>query len=348
MAAPESTTEIPVLESSSGPDPLFADADADLAGARAEQWVQPVPDLVDPLGHMGTVIGQWAGLPVNGAAFLLQAMHPVIGSVVDRFSVYDTDPLGRAVRSFDAVQQWTFGGKAAIEHGYWLRTMHQPLQMTSPDGQHISALHPGAYAWVIATAFPAAVWSAPLILGRKYTAAEEDKLYQDTLRLARITQVPKNQIPGSRAEFWPYFDKMVDEVLENTYVANNIVHNLSKNPPLTVPRQVPRPLRPATKRLAQTAAAIPAEVLRLTLIGTLPANIREILNVAWSRTEELELQAAFRVYRRILKTLPERVTYAPLAYHARKQQRIVNAMRKRELTDFTAHDKQQNAARCPF
>lgn len=326
--------------------PLFASGKA--RWDSDEPWVQPVPDLVDPLGSMGTVFGQWAGLPVNGAAFLLQAMHPVIGSVVDRYSVYETDPLGRAIRSFDAVQQWIFGGKAAIEHGYWLRTMHQPLQMTGPDGQHISALHPQAYAWVIATAFPSTVWSAPLILGRKYTDAEEDALYRDTLRVARITQVPKNQLPQSRAEFWLYFDKMVDEVLENTYVANNIVHNLSKNPPLTVPRGVPRWLRPATELLTRSAAGIPAEILRLTLIGCLPPNVREKLDVPWSRADELELQAAFRVYRGLLRTLPERITYAPLAYHARKHQRIVNTMRRRELTDFTAHDKHQSAATCPI
>jgi len=325
---------------------LFADSDA--RADSVEPWVQPVPELVDPLGPMGTLFGQWAGLPVNGAAFLLQAMHPVIGSVVDRYSVYDTDPMGRAIRSFDAVQQWIFGGKAAIEHGYWLRTMHQPLQMTGPDGQHISALHPQAYAWVIATSFPSTVWSAPLILGRRYTDAEEDALYRDMLRVARITQVPKNQLPQSRTEFWPYFDKMVDEVLENTYVANNIVHNLSKNPPLTIPRQVPKRLRPAIKMVTKSAAGIPAELLRLTLIGCLPANVREKLDVSWSRAEEAELQAAFRVYRGAVKALPERITYAPLAYHARKHQRIVNAMRKRELTDFTAHDKQQPAARCPF
>ncbi|MUL67868.1 hypothetical protein BOO86_25580 [Mycobacterium sp. CBMA 234] len=297
---------------------------------------------------MGTMIGQWAGLPVNGAAFLLQAMHPVIGSVVDRYSVYDTDPMGRAIRSFDAVQQWVFGGKAAIEQGYWLRKMHRPLQMTTPDGQHITALHPQAYAWVIATAFPSTVWSAPLVLGRKYTETEEDELYQDMLRLARITQVPKNQLPASRAEFWPYFDKMVDEVLENTYVANNIVHNLSKNPPLRVPHLVPQRLRPAVKLLTQAVAGIPAEVMRLTLIGCLPTNVREKLEVSWSQTEERELQAVFRVYRGALKALPERITYAPLAYHARKHQRIVDTMRKRELTDFTAHDKHDPTAKCPF
>ena len=56
-------------------------------------------------------------LPAVSAAFILQGMHPVIGDVTDRYSVADRDPAGRAIRSFDATQQWSYGGKAAIEQG---------------------------------------------------------------------------------------------------------------------------------------------------------------------------------------------------------------------------------------
>ncbi|MGL6237101.1 MAG: oxygenase MpaB family protein [Segniliparus sp.] len=322
------------------------DQDRPAAESERQNWVQPVPDLVDPLGLMGDVAGRWVGLPVNSAAFILQTMHPVIGAVVDRYSVYDTDPAGRGVRSFDAVLQWFYGGKAAIEQGYWLREMHRPLQMADAKGKHISALNPEAYGWVVATAFVSSVWAAPLLLGRRYDEAEEEQLFQEIRTIARCLQVPENEFPATRAEFARYLDRMTGQALENTTVARNIVHNFRTS--LRKPPQIPSALWPLAKPVAKTGM----HVLRLLYAGVMPPQIRTILEIEWSARDERQLQLLGRLIRAAHRVLPERATFAPLAYHARKHQRIVNTMRERELDDFTANDKHARRARkaagCPF
>lgn len=166
-------------------------------------------ELIDPDSLMGRISGQWTYLPMNGAAFVMQGMHPVIGDVTQRYSVALTDPAGRALRSLDSVQQWIFGGAAAIEEGNRLRRLHQPLQMKSGDGRHISALDPEAYAWVIATGFATTAAAAPLLIGRSFTEAELDELYADTLKVARIVQVPMSHFPQTRADYADYFTMMV-------------------------------------------------------------------------------------------------------------------------------------------
>ncbi|OHT85198.1 oxygenase MpaB family protein [Mycobacteroides saopaulense] len=316
--------------------------------SRTGDWAQPVPELFDPLGLTATLSGQWLYLPAVGAAFIMQGMHPVIGDVTDRYSVADRDPTGRAIRSFDATQQWVFGGKAAIEQGYWLRTMHRPLQMQGEtgdrQGKHISALDPEAYAWVIATAYAAGRRAAPWFLGRDLTDAEDEKLFQDNRLLARITQVPERGYPRTRAEFGEYYDRMVDKVLVNHPA---IAENLSKlvdplaavaDSPLV--RRMPAWIPSDVVTGALKPALVPSSRLFFVLtFGAMDQRVRDILGVQWSRRDERLLKRFFAAYRIAYRVLPERLTYSPLAYYARRHQRVINTMRGRELTDFAAHDK---------
>ncbi|WP_176126734.1 oxygenase MpaB family protein [Mycobacterium sp. D16R24] len=319
----------------------------------SSDWAQPVPELFDPLGLTATLGGQWLYLPAVGAAFIMQGMHPVIGDVTDRYSVADRDPAGRAIRSFDAVQQWIFGGKAAIEQGYWLRTMHRPLQMQgetgSRQGKHVSALDPEAYAWVIATSYVAGRRVTPRFLGRDLTDEEDERLFQDNRLLARITQVPERGYPTSRAEFWEFYDRMVEQVLINhPAVAENLgklVDPLVGNEDSPLARRIPRWVPSGLMAAALKPVLAPiSRVFFVLTFGAMDQRVRGTLGVAWSERDERLLRRFFAVYRAAYRVLPERVTYSPLAYHAREHQRVINRMRGRELTDFAAHDKGEPSA----
>ncbi|MFZ2242150.1 MAG: oxygenase MpaB family protein [Gordonia amarae] len=315
-------------------------------------WIQPVPDLIDPLGITGWLAGQWLYLPAVSAAFILQGMHPVIGDVTDRYSVADRDPAGRAIRSFDATQQWSYGGKAAIEQGYWLRKMHRPLQMTAETGpkagKHISALDPSAYAWVIATAYVTTRQVAPLFLGRALTEDENEQLFADNVRLAKITQVPESGYPKSRAEFDDYYQHMLDEVLvlhpalaESLPVLSNPALALDELDLGGFPRWVPRTLAlGAMKWLLQPLGTFSHALT----FGAMDPQARAILDVTWTRRDDRVLRRLFAVYRILFRVLPERLTYSPLAYYARRHQRVIERMRNRELRDFTQHDKGEPSA----
>lgn len=284
-------------------------------------------ELVSADSLMGRIAGQWTYLPMNGAAFVMQGMHPVIGDVTQRYSVALTDPAGRALRSLDSVQQWVFGGAAAIEEGNRLRRLHQPLQMRDSDGRHISALDPEAYAWVIATGFATTTKAAPLLLGRPFTDAELDELYADTLRVARIVQVPMSHFPATREDYADYFKKMVAERLVAHPYILEILTEMRRG---QVPATLPGPARWALR----TALGPVFDATYLTTIGVMEPEVREILGVRWTGTDQLRLDATWAVIRAAYRVLPERITYTPLAYHARRHHECIQRMRARELKSF--------------
>ena len=296
-------------------EPLISNADAEI-------------ELVPPDSLTAELTGHLTFLPVNGAAFVMQAMHPVIGDIVDKYSVFRTDPLGRAIRSTDSVLRWIYGGTEAIEEGKRLRAMHQPLQMRNAEGRHISALNPEAYQWVIATAFPTMLTAAPLLIGREFTSAETHQVFEDNRRIARIVQVPMRGYPESIEEFDEYVDDMIENTLTAHPVAVELIAQMQSAP--AVPRSVPRRIRPVLGAVARTASVPVQKVNYLTTVGVMDPRVREILGLTWSVGEQRELERIHRAIRASYRVLPERLTYFPLAYHARRHHAVLQKMKQRE------------------
>ncbi|GAB98468.1 hypothetical protein GONAM_01_00480 [Gordonia namibiensis NBRC 108229] len=285
-------------------------------------------ELIPPDSLTAQLTGLYTFLPINGAAFVMQVMHPVIGDVVGKYSVFRTDPVGRAIRSADSVLRWTYGGQEAIAEGHRLRKLHQPLQMRNADGKHISALNPEAYAWVIATAFPTMTTAAPLVLGREFTLEERKELLRDNRRIAKIVQVPMKGYPETLEEFDEYFDDFIENKLTRHPVAIELIEQMRAAPP--VPKTVPKVLRPAVKKVA-AAASVPFQDFNyLTTVGVMDPRVREILGLTWTDEEQRHLEKIHRRLRFAYRTLPERATYFPLAYHARRHHDAIRAMKKRE------------------
>lgn len=291
--------------------------------------VESQVELIEPDSLMGWMAGQWTYLPMNGAAFMMQGMHPVIGDVTQKYSVALTDPAGRAIRSLDSVQQWIFGGRAAIEEGNRLRRLHQPLQMRNAEGKHISALNPEAYAWVIATAYVTTAAAAPLLLGRPFTEDELDELFRDTVRVARIVQVPMSHFPQSREEYDVYFKKMVAETLVAHPYIMEIIGEMKRG---QLPPSLPAPVRAVLRRVLRPVF----DAMYLTTIGVMEPEVRDILGIAWTDRDQRRLERIWRGIRVAYRVLPERITYTPLAYHARRHHAVIQKMRRRELKSFVA------------
>ncbi|TYQ10354.1 UNVERIFIED_ORG: uncharacterized protein (DUF2236 family) [Gordonia westfalica J30] len=285
-------------------------------------------ELIPPDSFTAQLTGLYTFLPINGAAFVMQVMHPVIGDVVGKYSVFRTDPVGRAIRSADSVLRWTYGGQEAIAEGHRLRKLHQPLQMRNAEGKHISALNPEAYAWVIATAFPTMTTAAPLVLGREFTLEERKELLRDNRRIAKIVQVPMKGYPETLEEFDEYFDDFIENKLVRHPVAIELIEQMRAAPP--VPKAVPKALRPAVKKVAVTASVPFQDFNYLTTVGVMDPRVREILGLTWTDEEQRHLEKIHRRLRFAYRTLPERAIYFPLAYHARRHHDAIQAMKKRE------------------
>lgn len=288
---------------------------------------EPV-ELISPDSLTAEMVGHWTYLLLEGAAFLMQGMHPIIGDVIDRYSVARTDPAGRAIRSADSVLRWTYGGLEAVEEGRRLRQLHQPLRTRNAAGQQISALDPGAYQWVIATAYITTVNAAPLLIGREFTLTEQDELLRDNRRLAVLLRVPMKGYPATRAEFETYFAAMVDTTLQ---ARPDVVDSLDQlrrgRVRAEALSQLPAPARP----IAAFAARPMLRVAYLSMVAAMDDRIRDMLGVRISPAEQARLRALFFGVRLAYRVLPDRLTYFPLAYHARKHHQCIQQMKRREL-----------------
>ncbi|BBX21728.1 hypothetical protein MTER_11390 [Mycolicibacter terrae] len=169
-----------------------------------DSWDAGAAELVPMDSLTAEHTGRWTFLIVEGAAFIMQAMHPVIAEVTGRYSAsFQGDSAGRAIRSIDSVLRWTYGGTAAAAEGKRVRDLHKPLTMTSAaTGKRISALDPQAYQWVMATAYLVNVRGGRLLMGREFTDAEKVELLRDNRRLARLLHVPMRGYPAPRIRRW--------------------------------------------------------------------------------------------------------------------------------------------------
>ena len=70
--------------------------------------------------------------------------------------------------------------------------------------------------------------------------------------------------------------------------------------------------------------------------GALEA-LRDKLGVSWSARDERELTRAYALVRTAYRVLPDRLTYFPLAYHARKHHECLEKMTQRQQKSFAYH-----------
>ncbi|WP_019930784.1 oxygenase MpaB family protein [Nocardia sp. BMG111209] len=288
---------------------------------------EPV-ELISPDSLTAEMVGHWTYLVLEAAAFLMQGMHPVIADVTDRYSIARTDPGGRAVRSVDSVLRWTYGGLEAVEEGRRLRSLHQPLTMRNAEGKHVSALDPGAYQWVIATAYITTVNAGPLLMGREFTVAEQEELLRDNRRIARIVRVPMKGYPETREEFDRYFDRMIETTLVAGPATLASVDQLRHGRP--EPESMTK-YSPLQRALLTRAMAPGLRMVYLAMVAAMDPRIRTMLGIEFTAREQARTRRIFAAIRVAYRVLPDRLTYFPLAYHARKHHECIQAMQRREL-----------------
>lgn len=287
-------------------------------------------ELVPPDSLTAEHTGRWTFLILEGAAFMMQAMHPVIAEITGKYSAaFHGDPAGRAIRSVDSVLRWTYGGTEARAEGDRVRAMHQPITMKSAEtGKQISALNPEAYQWVIATGYIVNAQAGRLLIGREFTDAEKDELLRDNRRLARLLHVPMRGYPQSQQEMADYFEAMID-TLQGTPQARQLIQDLVTGK-VELPRSFPKALVPLVRASAKPALRFNY----LSIVGLLDPRLREKLGVTWSATEERQLTRMYTAIRTAYRVLPDRLTYFPLAYHARKHHQCLEKMKQRQQKSF--------------
>lgn len=279
------------------------------------------PRTFGPGSVLWEEFGLWTSAFAGQSAFVLQVMHPAIGTVVDRLSSFRRDPVGRARRSFASVQTWVYGGQTALAEGQRLREMHKDLKAVDEHGVTHHALSGEPWAWVHLTGFHAAASSARYFAPGKWTPEYERRVYTEFLDLGRILRVPERLLPPTVEDYWKYFDAMVADTLVPHKVAYDVLDMMDKVPPTTPPA-----LRPVLAPLHRGVGSLG----RLVTAGTLPPAARSLLGLSWTDADERALRAVGRAMSAASPLLPERVRYMPIAYRAREAARA-QARLRREL-----------------
>lgn len=117
--------------------------------------------------------------------------------------------------------------------------------------------------------------------------------------------------------------------LEGTPQALQLIHDMTSGK-VELPPTVPAPLRPLVGKAAQPFMRFNY----LSVVGMLDPRLRDKLGVTWSDREQRQLLRTYRVIRTAYRVLPDRLTYFPLAYHARKHHECMEKMKERQQKSF--------------
>jgi uncharacterized protein (DUF2236 family) len=222
-------------------------------------------------------------LATAGYALILQVAHPTVGAGVREHSNFAADPWGRLLRTLDYTTTMTYGGPAAArDMGRRIHEMHKHIKGRKPNGERYFALEPEAFAWVHATLAMSIVVGSERF-ARAMTPAEVEAFYGEWRGIGRLIGVAEDSLPDRWSDFGAYFDRMVDERLED----NDVVHEVLE----TLAKPIPPPI-PALRDRAWRVIRLPiARLGALATVGLLPPPLRERLGLRWTRSRELELRA---------------------------------------------------------
>lgn len=234
-----------------------------------------------------------------GWALLLQVSHPTVGAGVEEHSNYREDPWGRLVRTLDFVNLLVYGTPEQSEAvGANVRDMHKRIKGVRSDGERYHALEPEAFAWVHATLIEAIFVTYRKFVG-PLSAPTAARMYTEWRALGANLGIRERDLPESYNEFRAYFDRMVEERLEDNETVQGVLEVLSKPAPPPLP-QLAQPAFSALRRvMARTQA--------LALVGTLPPVLRDRFGLEWTRAKEVELSAAAAASRALGPALPKRL-----------------------------------------
>ncbi len=238
------------------------------------------------------VSGEGLLLAGAAAALLLQLAHPKVARAVAEHSDFANDPAARLRGTLEFVYAIAFGTREEAELiSAAVRRAH--LSVTGPGYR---ADDPELQVWVNATLFATAHRVYTDVFGR-LSEEETEQLWAGARVLGAMLGCPPEAGPGTAADFFAYWDRMVTS-LQVTATARRLAYAIL-HPPW------PRVTAPV-----QAAA-------RLITAGLLPAPIRDQYGLTWDGRRERVLRAGTLATSVLYPRLPLVVRTAPKAYYLR-------------------------------
>lgn len=148
-------------------------------------------------------------------ALLLQIAHPAVAQGVADHSRYRSDPLGRGIRTFQAVHAMVFGTReSALEAALAVHKIHARVHGSLPDplppgySRDYSANDPQALLWVAATLLDSSVLAYELCI-EPVSEFDKERFYQESKLFGQLFGVPVALYPATWTEFTKWMKKTV-------------------------------------------------------------------------------------------------------------------------------------------
>ncbi|MEU1848666.1 oxygenase MpaB family protein [Streptomyces sp. NPDC019990] len=159
-------------------------------------------------------------------ATVLEAAHPQIGAALIDNSTFVVHPWRRLRNTLVSLQRM-FGPDAQVRQreAARLNRLHARLNGTDAQDRPYDAMDPDVRAWVVATLFESAVTMCRLS-GQPLEQAAMEQLYAEFQAFLAAFGDEAGHLPLSLHEFWTYYDRVVEEELENTEAMRIILYKL--------------------------------------------------------------------------------------------------------------------------
>ncbi|MGW6919541.1 oxygenase MpaB family protein [Kitasatospora sp. NPDC054939] len=200
-------------------------------------------------------------------ATVLEAAHPQIGAALLDSSTFVAHPWRRLHNTLRSLQRMVGPDETArAREAARLNRLHGRLNGSDAAGRPYDAMDPRARAWVVATMFESAVtmfrWS-----GRPLDRAAMEELYGEFRAFLAVMGDPSGLLPDDLREFWPTYDRVVEEELENTEALRIILYHLFDHLPAP-------PLLAGLPTVWAAGRAVAGPAIGAVTVASLPESFR--------------------------------------------------------------------------
>ncbi|SDN40249.1 oxygenase MpaB family protein [Actinacidiphila guanduensis] len=159
-------------------------------------------------------------------ATVLEAAHPQIGAALADNSTFVAHPWRRLRNTFLSMRRMFDADPAVREReAARLNRLHARMSGTDARGRGYDAMDRATRAWVVATLYESAVTMCRLS-GQPLDQDTMERMYAEYRSFLAALDGDAEELPEDLNDFWRYFDRVVEDELENTEAARIILYRL--------------------------------------------------------------------------------------------------------------------------
>ncbi|MFF0189067.1 oxygenase MpaB family protein [Streptomyces sp. NPDC005244] len=159
-------------------------------------------------------------------ATVLEAAHPQIAAALADNSTFVAHPWRRLRNTFLSTRRMFDADPAVREReAARLNRLHARMSGADSRGRAYDAMDRAARAWVVAALFESAVTMCRLS-GQPLDQDTMERMYAEYRHFLAALEGDAGALPEQLHDFWRYFDKVVEDELENTEAARIILYRL--------------------------------------------------------------------------------------------------------------------------